>query len=42
MPGLAEARKVRVNDRGERALVAEVDLDLPEVLALLQQMGGPD
>ena len=38
MLGLAEAGQVRVNDGGDRALVAEVDLDLAEVLALLQQM----
>ena len=38
MPGLAQARQVRVNGGDGRALVAEVDLDLAEVLALLQQM----
>jgi hypothetical protein len=38
MLGLAEAGQVRVNDGGDRALVAEVDLDLAEVLALLQQV----
>jgi len=38
MLGLAEAGQVRVNDGGDRALVAEVDLDLAKVLALLQQM----
>jgi hypothetical protein len=39
MLGLAEAGQVRVNDGGDRAFVAEVDLDLAEVLALLQQVG---
>jgi hypothetical protein len=38
MLGLAEAGQMRVNDGGHRAFVAEVDLDLAEVLALLQEM----
>jgi hypothetical protein len=38
MLGLAEAGQVRVNDGGDRALMAEVDLDLAEVLALLQEV----
>jgi hypothetical protein len=40
MLGLAEAGQVSVNDRGYRALVAEVDLDLAQVLALFEQVGG--
>ena len=40
MLGLAEAGQVGVNRRGDRALVAEVDLDLPEVLPLFEQMRG--
>jgi len=40
MLGLAQARQVRVNGGDERAFVAEVDLDLAEVLALLEQMRG--
>ena len=38
MLSLAEAGQVRVNDGGDRALVAEVDLDLAKVLALLQEV----
>ena len=40
MLGLAEARQVGVNRRHQRTLVAEVDLDLAQVLALLEQMGS--
>jgi hypothetical protein len=36
----AEAGQVRVDDGGCRAFVSEVDLDLAEVLALFEQMGG--
>ena len=39
MLGLAEAGQVGVDDGGQGALVAEVDLDLAEVLTLLKQMG---
>src|SRR5439155_13155926 len=35
---LAEAGQVRIDDRGRRTLVAEVDLDLAQVLPLLQKM----
>lgn len=38
MLGLAEARQVGVNGRDHRTLVAEVDLDLAQVLTLLQQV----
>lgn len=38
MLGLAQARQVRVNGGDDRTLVAEIDLDLAEVLALFQQM----
>lgn len=40
MLGLGQARQVRVNGGGYRTLVAEIDLDLAEVLALLEQMRG--
>ena len=40
MLGFAETRQVRVNDRRDRTAVPKVDLDLAEVLALLQQVGG--
>ena len=40
MLGFAEARQVGVDGGGHGTVVAEVDLDLAEVLALLQQMGG--
>ena len=40
MLGFAETGQVGVNGRHGRALVAEVDLDLAEVLALLQQVRG--
>jgi hypothetical protein len=40
MLGFAETRQVRVDNRRHRTFVAEVDLDLAEVLALLQQMRG--
>ena len=40
MLGLAEAGQVRVEGRDDRTLMAEVDLDLAQVLALLQQMRG--
>ena len=36
--GLTEAGQVRIDDGGRRTLVAEVDLDLAQVLALLQKM----
>ena len=39
MLGFAEAGQVRVAGHG-RALVAQIDLDLAEVLALLQEVGG--
>ena len=29
-----------IDDGGRRAVMAEVDLELPEVFALLQQVGG--
>jgi hypothetical protein len=38
--GFAEAGQVGVDDGGDGAFVAEVDLDLAEVLALLQQVCG--
>src|SRR5438128_11672418 len=38
MLGFAQAGQVRVNGGDDRAAVAEVDLNLAEVLALLQQM----
>ena len=37
---LTEAGQVRVDDRGRRTLVAEVDLDLTQVFSLLQKMRG--
>ena len=40
MLGLAETGQVGVDDGGQGALMAEVDLDLAEVLALFQQVGG--
>lgn len=40
MLGLAQARQVCVDGGDERAFVAEVDLDLAEVLALLEQVRG--
>ena len=40
MLGPAQARQVRVDGGDERAFVAEVDLDLAEVLALLEQVCG--
>jgi len=40
MLGLAEARQVGVHHRGDGALVAEVDLDLTEVLTLFEQVCG--
>lgn len=40
MLGLAEAGQMGVNGGDHRALVAEVDLNLPEVLPLFEQMGG--
>jgi len=40
MLGLAQARQVRINDGGGGAFMAEVDLDLAEVLALFEQMRG--
>lgn len=40
MLGSAQARQVRVNGGDERAFVAEVDLDLAEVLALFEQVCG--
>jgi len=40
MLGLAEAGQVRIDDRGGRTFVAEVDLNLAQVLSLLQKMGG--
>ena len=39
MLGFGETRQVSVNDGGQGALVAEVDLDLTEVLTLFEQMG---
>jgi hypothetical protein len=38
MLGFTQARQVRVNRGGHRAFVTEVDLNLTEVLALLQQV----
>ena len=38
MLGFAEARQVGVDDGGDRTFVAEVDLDLAQVLALLEQV----
>lgn len=40
MLGLAQAGQVRVDDGGGGAFMAEVDLDLAEVLALFEQMRG--
>ena len=40
MLGFAEAGQVGVNDSGNGAFVAEVDLNLAQVLALFEQMGG--
>ena len=40
MLGPAQARQVRVNGGDQRAFVAEVDLDLAEVLALFEQVCG--
>ena len=40
MLGLAEAGQVRVKGRHDRTLVAEVDLDLPKVFPLFEQMSG--
>lgn len=40
MLGPAQARQVRIDGGDQRALVAEVDLDLAEVLALLEQVCG--
>lgn len=40
MLGFGETRQVSVNDGGEGTLVAEVDLDLAEVLTLLKQVSG--
>ncbi len=40
MLGFTETGQVRVNGRHHRALVAQIDLNLAEVLALLQQMRG--
>ena len=40
MLGFAEAGQVRVNGGDDRTLVAEIDLDLAEIFALLQQMCG--
>ena len=40
MLGLAQAGQMGVDDRGEGAFMAEVDLDLAEVLALFEQMRG--
>lgn len=40
MLGLAEAGQVGVNDGGNGAFVAEVDLNLAQVLALFEQVGG--
>src|SRR4030095_6038903 len=38
MLGLAASRQVGVNRRHQRTLVAEVDLDLAQVLTLFEQM----
>jgi len=40
MLGLAQAGQMRVDDGGGGAFMAQVDLDLAEVLALLKQMRG--
>jgi hypothetical protein len=40
MLSLAQAGQMGVDDRREGAFMAEVDLDLAEVLALLKQMRG--
>ena len=40
MLGFAEAGQVRVEGRHGRALVAQIDLDLAEILTLLQEVGG--
>ena len=40
MLGFAEAGQMGVKGRHRRALVTEIDLDLPEILTLLQEMGG--
>jgi len=40
MLGFAQAGQVSIDDRHHRTLVAEVDLDLAQVLALLEQMGS--
>ena len=40
MLGLAQAGQVRVDDGGGGGFMTEVDLDLAEVLALLEQMRG--
>lgn len=39
MLGFAQARQVRVNGGNDRALVAQINLDLTQVFPLLQQMG---
>jgi len=38
--GLTEGGQVGIDDRGGGAVMAEIDLELAEVFALLQQMGG--
>jgi hypothetical protein len=38
MLGFAEAGQVRIDDGGRGTLVAEVDLDLAQVLPLLKKM----
>jgi hypothetical protein len=40
MLGFTETGQVGVNDGDDRALVAEVDLDLAEVFATFKQVGG--
>jgi len=40
MLGLAQAGQVRINRRRNRAFVAEIDLDLAEVLPLFEQVRG--
>ena len=40
MLGFAEAGQVGIDDGGEGAFVAEVDLNLAEVFALFEQVGG--
>jgi hypothetical protein len=40
MLSFAQARQVGIDDGGDGAFVAEVDLDLAQVLALFEQMGG--